>query len=405
MSSSDALFRDTIEFNPKLDIGPGAPSQLTQLISSHPDLKVYTRSSPHFQNLKAIWNLQYTTNEPLALIRATSTSDISTVVKYCVSNKIPFTVRSGGHDLWGRSVVPGTVILDIRELNQIHLAEDRKSVTIGGGAQTGPMVDFLDAKGLVTPCTLASVVGHLGWAFMGGFGPLVNTFGLGVDQIIGAKIVTADGEEREADSELLWGIKGAGGAFGVITEVKIKTYELPKLLGGMLMFQFDQAEKTIEGVKSMLETETIPAPLSLGFHFSKRGGVPVLSMMFSWVSTDIEEGRKWLDRIKSFGTVVMDMVGESMLPPFSINSFDHGFTADWESSNYEEMVRPNGTHAPSTIIQHIPLRLPPRPHPYRNLHPLFCRPQNPRRCPIRHRNILHLRRAHKTSSRVIILSS
>ena len=98
------------------------------------------------------------------------------------------------------------MILDIGELNQIILAEDRKSVTIGGGVQTGPLVDFLDAKGLVTPCTLAGIVGHLGWAFMGGFGPLVNTFGLGVDQIIAAKIITADGEVNEADSELLWGI-------------------------------------------------------------------------------------------------------------------------------------------------------------------------------------------------------
>jgi FAD/FMN-containing dehydrogenase len=319
MSSSDTLFRQTMEFQPKIDIGPDAPPQLTHLISSYPDLKIYTRSSPHFQNLKSIWNLQYTTNEPLALIRATSTSDVSAVVKYCVSNKIPFTVRSGGHDLWGRSVVSNAVILDIRELNQIVLAEDRESVTIGGGTQTGPLVDFLDAKGLVTPCTLAGIVGHLGWAFMGGFGPLVNTFGLGVDQIIAAKIVTADGKEREADSELLWGIKGAGGAFGVITEVSVKTYELPKLLGGMLMFQFDQAGNIIAGIQTMLETETVPAPLSLGFHFSKRGGVPVLSMMFSWVSTDFEEGRKWLDRIKSFGTVVMDMVGESMLSPFSIH--------------------------------------------------------------------------------------
>jgi FAD/FMN-containing dehydrogenase len=314
MPSSDTLFRETVEFNPIIDIGSEAPPQLTKLISTSPNLKVYTRSSPHFQNLKAIWNLQYTTNEPLALIRATNTSDVSAAVKYCVSNKIQFTVRSGGHDLWGRSVVPDAVILDIRELNQIILAEDRKSVIMGGGAQTGPLVDFLDSKGLVTPCTLAGIVGHLGWAFMGGFGPLVNTFGLGVDQIIGAKIVTADGEVKEADSELLWGIKGAGGAFGVITEVTIKTYELPKLLGGMLMFQFDQAEKIIAGVKTMLETETIPTPLSLGFHFSKRGGVPVLSMMFSWVSTDVEEGRKWLHRIKNFGTVVTDMVGESMLP-------------------------------------------------------------------------------------------
>jgi FAD/FMN-containing dehydrogenase len=203
------------------------------------------------------------------------------------------------------------VILDIRELNQIVLAEDQKSITIGGGTQTGDVVKFLDGYGLVTPCTLASVTGHLGWAFSGGFGPLVNAFGLGVDQIINAKIVTADGEMQEDDSELLWGIKGAGGAFGVITEVKFKTYPLPKMLGGMLIFKFDEAEKILSDVQKLLDEENVPAQLSIGFHFSKRGGARTLTMMFSWASVDFEEGRKWLDKVKSLGTVMVDMVSES----------------------------------------------------------------------------------------------
>lgn len=221
-------------------------------------------------------------------------------------------MRSGGHDLWGRSLIDSAVILDIRELNQIALAEDQKSITIGGGTQTGDVVSFLDSHGLVTPCTLASVTGHVGWAFSGGFGPLVNAFGLGVDQIISAKIVTAEGELREADSELLWGIKGAGGAFGVLTEVKFKTYTLPKMLGGMLMFKFDEAEKIIGDAQKLLDEEDVPAQLSIGCHFSKRG-TETLMMMFSWASVDFEEGRKWLSRIKGLGTVMMDMVSESKL--------------------------------------------------------------------------------------------
>jgi FAD/FMN-containing dehydrogenase len=133
-------------------------------------------------------------------------------------------------------------------------------------------------------------VGHVGWAFSGGFGPLVNSFGLGIDQIIAAKIITADGEVQEAVSELLWGIKGAGGAFGVVTEVTLKVYPLEKMLGGMVIFQFDQAQSIIAGIQEMLNSETVPGPLTVGFHFSKRGGQPVLMMAFSWASTDFEEG-------------------------------------------------------------------------------------------------------------------
>ncbi len=309
-------FHRTLVFDPSADIGPHPPHQLTDLISANPSLKIYTPSSPHFQALKAIWNLEYTPNEPLALIRVTNPSETSTVVKYCVSNNLPLAVRSGGHDLWGRSLIDGAVILDIRELNRIVLADDQKSITIGGGTQTGDVVKFLDGHGLVTPCTLASVTGHVGWAFSGGFGPLVNAFGLGVDQIINTKIITADGKLQEADSELLWGIKGAGGAFGVITEVKLKTYTLPAMLGGMLVFKFDEAEKIIADLQTMLDYEKVPSQLSIGCHFSKRGGTPTFMMMFSWASVNFEEGREWLKKVKQLGNVLMEMVSESK---FDIN--------------------------------------------------------------------------------------
>jgi FAD/FMN-containing dehydrogenase len=304
-------FGRTLAFDPLADIGPHPPQQLRDLISINRNLKIFTPSSPHFPDLKAIWNREYATNEPLALIRVTTPSEVSTVVKFCVGKNLPLAVRSGGLDLWGRSLIDGAVILDIRKLNHIILPEDQKSVTIGGGTQTGDVVELLDAHSLVTPCALATVIARVGWAFSGGFGPLVNAFGLGVDQIISAKIVTADGELREADSELLWGIKGAGGAFGVITEVKFKTYPLPNMLAGMLAFKFDEAEKTIADLQSMLDSENVPSKLTIGCHFSKRGGMPTFMMMFSWASVDFDEGKRWLDKVKGLGTVIMETVSES----------------------------------------------------------------------------------------------
>ncbi|PVH83496.1 FAD-binding domain-containing protein [Cadophora sp. DSE1049] len=322
MSAALDFFK-TMDFNPTLDIGSSPPSHLQSLISSNPNIKIYTRTSPHFDPLKSIWNLKYASNEPLALIRPTNVSEVSTIVKFCVANDLPLAVRSGGHDLFGRSIVPDAVILDIRELNSIKLSDDEKTVVIGGGIQTGDLVNFLDAKGLVTPASLAGIVGWAGWAFAGGFGPLVNAYGLGVDQIVSARIVTSDGGVKEADPELLWGIKGAGGAFGVITELMIRVHPLTKMLGGMVLFQFDQAGKVIEEVQKILGTETVPKELCIGVHFSKRGGAPMLSMAFSWVSEDIEEGRTWLERIKGLGNVMMDMVIESKFLPLVFHLHRH----------------------------------------------------------------------------------
>ncbi|PMD47730.1 FAD-binding domain-containing protein [Hyaloscypha variabilis F] len=347
--SADIDFRRTLAFDASTDIGPQPPPQLVDLIAKHPELKIFTLTSPYYQDLKAIWSLEFNTNEPLAVIRVTNASEVSTVIKFCVDNSLPLTVRSGGHDLLGHSLITGAVIVDIRELNQITLSDDKKSITIGGGTQTGDVVDFLDAHGLVTPCPLASVTGHVGWAFSGGFGPFVNAFGLGVDQIISAKVVTADGELREAEGELLWGIKGAGGAFGVLTEVKFKVYSLSKMLGGMLMFEFDEGEKVVAGAQTLLDGDNIPSQLSIGFHFTKRGGVQTLMVLFSWASTDFEEGRKWLDKVKGLGTVMKDMVSETtikkwcdmmrpMLPLASYNSSRSFFISELSTSALQILV-------------------------------------------------------------------
>jgi FAD/FMN-containing dehydrogenase len=115
------------------------------------------------------------------MIRVIDASQVSEAVKYCEANKLPLSVRSGGHDLWGHSIIADAVIIDIRELNTIELADDKTSVKIGGGTQVGPLVDFLEFHGRATAVTWAGIVGYTGKAFSRGFGPLVNTFGLGVD--------------------------------------------------------------------------------------------------------------------------------------------------------------------------------------------------------------------------------
>lgn len=88
------------------------------------------------------------------------------------------------------------------------------------------------------------------------------------------------------------------------------------MLGGMVLFMFDEAATVIAGLQKMIDKENIPMQLCVGFHLSKRGGAPMLAVAFTWASEDLEEGRKWLERIKALGTVMMDMVSESEYTSF-----------------------------------------------------------------------------------------
>src|SRR3954451_18842246 len=138
----------------------------------------------------------------------------------------PFAVRSGGHDFAGRSSTTGTLILT-RPLNAIDV-HDGGTVTVGAGARLGEIYDALEPHGRTIAGGCGPTVGIAGLTLGGGIGILGRLHGFTCDQLIGARVVLHDGEIVVADEELLWGLKGAGGArFGVVTELTLKTVEAP----------------------------------------------------------------------------------------------------------------------------------------------------------------------------------
>ena len=178
------------------------------------------------------------TNKPLAIVRPKTPDDISATIKFCTSCSVPFVVRNGGHDSAGRSQVNGALTIDLRDMNNVAVAADRKTARVGGGASLGDVADVLAAEALVTPTGANSTVGYVGWATCAGYGLLAKHWGLGVDQILAAKLVNWAGDLIDADDELLKGIRGAGPAFGVIVELTIKVYPLDSVRTKPWIFQF-----------------------------------------------------------------------------------------------------------------------------------------------------------------------
>jgi FAD/FMN-containing dehydrogenase len=146
------------------------------------------------------------------------------LVKLAKSKGINFTVRTGGHNAEGRSIRQDTLTIDMRALSSVDIATDRQSATIGGGCLMKGIATKLLQEGLATPLGTISSVGYVGWATYGGYGPFSPLWGLGVDQIISATVVNADGEIIKADSSMLKGIRGAGGFFGIIVDLTIKVH-------------------------------------------------------------------------------------------------------------------------------------------------------------------------------------
>jgi FAD/FMN-containing dehydrogenase len=200
-------------------------SSLESFLEAQPTIKYIPPSSPDFPAARKIFN-KSRLDTPLAIVQPQSPSDVAALVKFSKSQSIPFTLRSGGHNLEGRSVAAGALLIDLRALTDVTISPDRKTATVQGGITLEELGAKLWAEGLCTPTGATPSVGYVGWATYGGYGSFSSHWGLGADQILGATVVNPDGEIVTADETLLEGIRGAGGLFGVIIDLTIKIYPI-----------------------------------------------------------------------------------------------------------------------------------------------------------------------------------
>jgi FAD/FMN-containing dehydrogenase len=246
------------------------------------------------------------------------------VIQICTTKTIPFSVRSGGHDFFGRSLISEGILIDMRAMDSIVIEPDRASARVGGGVIAGRLQEMLDSYGLFTPTGQAKSVGYVSWACGGGYSFYVGSYGFGVDQILGARVVLAGGQvvDTDQDPALLWALRGAGvGTFGVVAELRVKVYPVPKLYAGFLAFPLADAATVLGRVEKILEEdfldefsgdaiaarpEMTPMPVS----------EPCFVFFWCWTGTDgnLAPAERSLDRMVQVGTVLGNTATESKCP-------------------------------------------------------------------------------------------
>ncbi|PKX94981.1 FAD-binding oxidoreductase [Aspergillus novofumigatus IBT 16806] len=287
--------------------------QLTALetfLQVHSTIKYIPPSSPEYQSARRVWNSSRRDN-PLAIVQPQSPSDVASLIRFTKSQSLPFTLRSGGHNLEGRSIVDGALLIDLRALNAVTIAPDRKSATVQGGILQGELANRLWAEGLATPTGTVPSVGYVGWAAYGGYGPFSSHWGLGVDQILGATVINPDGEIIAADEALLQGIRGAGGLFGVIVDLTIKVYPLTTLLSGAILYDSTNITKTFitfnAAYRALLDEDPLP-------HNSPPSAGRLLAAIFVWSGSDTTTGNTWATKIAALAPCLANTVSETTIP-------------------------------------------------------------------------------------------
>jgi FAD/FMN-containing dehydrogenase len=206
---------------------------LAALLARQPfDGEVIGPADPDYDRRRVVWNAMID-RRPGAIVRARSVEDVCRVVHVAGER---LAVRGGGHSMPGLSTCDDGIVLDLSPLRQVGVDVAARTVTVEGGA----LLADLDAAGaqfgLVTPAGVVSHAGVAGLTLGGGMGWHSRRFGMTVDSLLGAELVTADGRlvrtTLDEEPDLFWAIRGGGGNFAVVTSFRFRMYDVATVVVG-----------------------------------------------------------------------------------------------------------------------------------------------------------------------------
>jgi FAD/FMN-containing dehydrogenase len=203
-----------------------------------------------YDGARSLWNSQWD-RYPAVIARPVDARDVSNAVTFARERELLLAVKGGGHSWPGHSVADGALMIDLGAMRGVVVDVPNRRARVGGGALLYEL-DFETVKhGLVTTAGVVSHTGIGGLTLGGGYGRLNRRYGLTIDNLIAAEIVTADGQIRRvaADEEpdLFWAIRGGGGNFGVVTEFEFQLHEAsPDMFGGDIVWPIAQARDVLE---------------------------------------------------------------------------------------------------------------------------------------------------------------
>lgn len=187
---------------------------------------------------------------PLVTVFATEEQHVVTALQFARKHSLCVAVAGTGHDFINRHSCPGGVFIRTTLLKGVTVSDDGTTITAGAGSTFEEVQKTASEHGLFVAAGWARTVGIVGWSLGGGHGPFANAVGLGTDNIVSARVVTANGEvvtaSEEENADLLWALRGGGGsAFGILTSITIRAHRNPN--GGFIIGRITWSSSMCDG--------------------------------------------------------------------------------------------------------------------------------------------------------------
>jgi hypothetical protein len=305
-TEADTSIRGISLSGTELELEKAAIRELGESISG----PVILAGHPQYDTARSLWNGMHD-KRPALIARCMSADDVGKAVTFARERDLLTAVRGGGHSWPGKSMCDDGLVIDLSQMHAVTVDEQAQRARAQGGALLGQLDAAALDKGLVTTAGVVSHTGVGGYTLGGGFGRLNRKYGLTIDNLTGARIVTADGRVRwvNADEEpdLFWALRGGGGNFGVVTEFEYQLHPFDRnVLSGSIVWPIDALRDLLEFYAEWsegLSDEMYVGPTTA----TTPDGVRV-TMMDVVYNGDPAAGEKELEPLRKIGTPIQDGV-------------------------------------------------------------------------------------------------
>jgi FAD/FMN-containing dehydrogenase len=286
---------------------------------------------------RTIWNAMVD-RRPGLVVRCLGAADVSNAVKLARDEKLLVAVRGGGHNIAGNAVCDGGLLIDLSLMRSVRIDAASDTARVEPGATLADFDKEAQEFGLVTPLGINSTTGVAGLTLGGGFGWTTRKYGLTVDNLISADVVTADGKlvraSEKENPDLFWALRGGGGNFGVVTSFEFRLHPLgPEVLSGLVVHPLESARELLPQFRRIARE----APDELTIWVVMRKAPPLPFLPTEWhgkevlvfaacYAGDMKDGEKALKALRALGKPIADVIAP------------HPFTA-WQTA-FDPLLTP-----------------------------------------------------------------
>ena len=314
--------------------------------------QVFEPADAGYNEARQIWNASVS-KRPSVIARCSGVADVIAAIHFARANNLVTAIRGGGHNVGGRALCDDGLVIDLSRMRAVFVDDAARRVRVQGGATLGDIDRETHVFGLAVPCGIVPKTGIGGLTLGGGVGWLIRKYGMSIDNLLSAQVVTAEGKVLTANAtendDLFWALRGGGGNFGVITSFEFQAHPVATVLGGLLLYPRAMAIEVIRHFRDYMESapDELTAYLAL---LHGPDGSPLVGVIPCYCG-NIAEGERVLQPLRKFGSPILDgiqampfPVMQSLLAP----SFPDGNQNYWKSTLQREL----SNDAISAIVEH-----------------------------------------------------